>query len=42
MRNGSFIIDLFFFIYRIGGYEVYDESEDDDFDINSDFYINIC
>lgn len=42
MRNGSSIIDLSPLIHRTGGYEAYDESEDDDSDTNPDFYINIC
>ncbi|XP_044616685.2 cation-independent mannose-6-phosphate receptor [Equus asinus] len=42
VRNGSSIIDLSPLIHRTGGYEAYDESEDDDSDTNPDFYINIC
>jgi insulin-like growth factor 2 receptor len=42
VRNGSSIIDLSPLIHRTGGYEAYDESEDDSSDTNPDFYINIC
>lgn len=42
MRNGSSVIDLSPLIHRTGGYEAYDESEDDTSDTNPDFYINIC
>ena len=42
MKNGSSIIDLSPLIHRTGGYEAYDESEDDSTDTNPDFYINIC
>nr|XP_027795386.1 cation-independent mannose-6-phosphate receptor [Marmota flaviventris] len=42
VRNGSSIIDLSPLIHRTGGYEAYDESEDDTSDTNPDFYINIC
>ncbi|ELK09957.1 Cation-independent mannose-6-phosphate receptor [Pteropus alecto] len=42
VRNGSSIIDLSPLIHRTGGYEAYDESEDDASDTNPDFYINIC
>lgn len=42
MRNGSSIIDLSPLIHRTGGYEAYDESEDESSDTNPDFYINIC
>lgn len=42
MKNGSSIIDLSPLIHRTGGYEAYDESEDDTSDTNPDFYINIC
>ncbi|XP_012590642.1 PREDICTED: cation-independent mannose-6-phosphate receptor [Condylura cristata] len=43
VRNGSALIDLSPLIHRTGGYEAYDESEDDDeSDVNPDFYINIC
>ncbi|XP_052025662.1 cation-independent mannose-6-phosphate receptor isoform X3 [Apodemus sylvaticus] len=43
VRNGSSIIDLSPLIHRTGGYEAYDESEEDDTsDTNPDFYINIC
>ncbi|KAF6114200.1 insulin like growth factor 2 receptor [Phyllostomus discolor] len=42
VRNGSSIIDLSPLIHRTGGYEAYDESEDDSSDANPDFYINIC
>lgn len=42
MRNGSSIIDLSPLIHRTGGYEAYDESEDDTSDTTPDFYINIC
>lgn len=42
MKNGSSIIDLSPLIHRTGGYEAYDESEDDASGTNPDFYINIC
>ncbi|EDL83054.1 insulin-like growth factor 2 receptor, isoform CRA_d [Rattus norvegicus] len=42
VRNGSSIIDLSPLIHRTGGYEAYDESEDDTSDTTPDFYINIC
>uniref|UniRef100_A0A673TKJ8 Cation-independent mannose-6-phosphate receptor n=1 Tax=Suricata suricatta TaxID=37032 RepID=A0A673TKJ8_SURSU len=42
VRNGSSIIDLSPLIHRTGGYEAYDESEDDTSDTGPDFYINIC
>ncbi|KAK2501049.1 hypothetical protein MC885_011037 [Smutsia gigantea] len=42
VRNGSSIIDLSPLIHRTGGYEAYDESEDNASDTNPDFYINIC
>ncbi|KAF6364588.1 insulin like growth factor 2 receptor [Rhinolophus ferrumequinum] len=42
VKNGSSIIDLSPLIHRTGGYEAYDESEDDTSDTNPDFYINIC
>ncbi|XP_008584980.1 PREDICTED: cation-independent mannose-6-phosphate receptor [Galeopterus variegatus] len=42
VRNGSSIIDLSPLIHHTGGYEAYDESEDDDSDTDPDFYINIC
>ncbi|GAB1300523.1 Cation-independent mannose-6-phosphate receptor [Apodemus speciosus] len=43
VRNGSSIIDLSPLIHRTGGYEAYDESEEDDTsDTTPDFYINIC
>lgn len=42
MRNGSSIIDLSPLIHRTGGYEAYDESEDETSDTGPDFYINIC
>lgn len=42
VRNGSSIIDLSPLIHRTGGYEAYDESEEDTSDTNPDFYINIC
>ncbi|XP_066228988.1 cation-independent mannose-6-phosphate receptor isoform X1 [Saccopteryx leptura] len=42
VRNGSSIIDLSPLIHRTGGYEAYDESEEDASDTNPDFYINIC
>ncbi|KAL4699646.1 hypothetical protein H8957_000590 [Semnopithecus entellus] len=42
VRNGSSIVDLSPLIHRTGGYEAYDESEDDASDTNPDFYINIC
>ncbi|XP_047625757.1 cation-independent mannose-6-phosphate receptor [Phacochoerus africanus] len=42
VRNGSSIIDLSPLIHRTGGYEAFDESEDDASDTNPDFYINIC
>ncbi|KAM7135316.1 cation-independent mannose-6-phosphate receptor isoform 2-T2 [Molossus nigricans] len=42
VKNGSSIIDLSPLIHRTGGYEAYDESEDDSSDTNPDFYINIC
>lgn len=42
MKNGSSVIDLSPLIHRTGGYEAYDESEDDSSDTNPDFYINIC
>ncbi|XP_037673819.1 cation-independent mannose-6-phosphate receptor [Choloepus didactylus] len=43
VKNGSSIIDLSPLIHRTGGYEAYDESEEDDTsDTNPDFYINIC
>ncbi|KAM4866079.1 cation-independent mannose-6-phosphate receptor isoform 2-T3 [Thomomys bottae] len=42
VRNGSSVIDLSPLIHRTGGYEAYDESEDDSSDTNPDFYINIC
>nr|XP_045014516.1 cation-independent mannose-6-phosphate receptor [Jaculus jaculus] len=42
VRNGSAVIDLSPLIHRTGGYEAYDESEDDTSDTNPDFYINIC
>ncbi|XP_053769591.1 cation-independent mannose-6-phosphate receptor [Desmodus rotundus] len=42
VKNGSSIIDLSPLIHRTGGYEAYDESEDDSTDTNPDFYINIC
>lgn len=42
MRNGSSLIDLSPLIHRTGGYEAYDESEDDRSDTGPDFYINIC
>lgn len=42
MRNGSSIIDLSPLIHRTGGYEAYDESEDDSSETTPDFYINIC
>ncbi|XP_077611202.1 cation-independent mannose-6-phosphate receptor [Crocuta crocuta] len=42
VRNGSSIIDLSPLIHRTGGYEAYDESEDDASDTGPDFYINIC
>ncbi|XP_053447080.1 cation-independent mannose-6-phosphate receptor [Nycticebus coucang] len=42
VRNGSSIIDLSPLIHRTGGYEAYDESEDDASDTAPDFYINIC
>ncbi|XP_037376580.1 cation-independent mannose-6-phosphate receptor isoform X2 [Talpa occidentalis] len=43
VRNGSALIDLSPLIHRTGGYEAYDESEEDEeSDTNPDFYINIC
>lgn len=42
VRNGSSVIDLSPLIHRTGGYEAYDESEEDATDTNPDFYINIC
>ncbi|XP_007943478.1 cation-independent mannose-6-phosphate receptor [Orycteropus afer afer] len=42
VKNGSSIIDLSPLIHRTGGYEAFDESEDDGSDTNPDFYINIC
>ncbi|XP_043744063.1 cation-independent mannose-6-phosphate receptor [Cervus elaphus] len=42
VRNGSSLIDLSPLIHRTGGYEAYDESEDDRSDTGPDFYINIC
>lgn len=42
MRNGSSIIDLSPLIHQTGGYEAYDESEDESSDTNPDYYINIC
>uniref|UniRef100_A0A5F9C0Z7 Cation-independent mannose-6-phosphate receptor n=1 Tax=Oryctolagus cuniculus TaxID=9986 RepID=A0A5F9C0Z7_RABIT len=42
VRNGSSVIDLSPLIHRTGGYEAYDESEDDSSDTYPDFYINIC
>uniref|UniRef100_A0A8C5VW34 Cation-independent mannose-6-phosphate receptor n=1 Tax=Microcebus murinus TaxID=30608 RepID=A0A8C5VW34_MICMU len=42
VRNGSSIIDLSPLIHRTGGYEAYDESEDEASDASPDFYINIC
>lgn len=42
VRNGSSVIDLSPLIHRTGGYEAYDESEDDASETNPDFYINIC
>ena len=42
MKNGSSLIDLSPLIHRTGGYEAYDESEDDRSDTSPDFYINIC
>lgn len=42
MKNGSSIIDLSPLIHQTGGYEAYDESEDDGSDTNPDYYINIC
>lgn len=42
MRNGSSIIDLSPLIHRTGGYEAYDESEEETSDAYPDFYINIC
>lgn len=43
MRNGSSIIDLTPLIHRTGGYEAYDESEDEEnAEGYPDFYINIC
>lgn len=42
MKNGSSIIDLSPLIHQTGGYEAYDESEDDASDTNPDYYINIC
>ncbi|XP_022416368.1 cation-independent mannose-6-phosphate receptor [Delphinapterus leucas] len=42
VRNGSSIIDLSPLIHRTGGYEAYDESEDDASDTSPDFYINVC
>lgn len=42
VKNGSSIIDLSPLIHQTGGYEAYDESEDDASDTNPDYYINIC
>lgn len=43
VRNGSSIIDLTPLIHRTGGYEAYDESEDEEnAEGYPDFYINIC
>ncbi|EPY85235.1 cation-independent mannose-6-phosphate receptor precursor [Camelus ferus] len=42
VKNGSSIIDLSPLIHRTGGYEAYDESEDEYSDASPDFYINIC
>ncbi|XP_004449849.1 cation-independent mannose-6-phosphate receptor isoform X2 [Dasypus novemcinctus] len=42
VKNGTSTIDLSPLIHRTGGYEAYDESEDDASDTNPDFYINIC
>ncbi|XP_058516485.1 cation-independent mannose-6-phosphate receptor isoform X4 [Ochotona princeps] len=42
VRNGSSIIDLSPLIHRTGGYEAYDESEEETSDTYPDFYINIC
>ncbi|XP_055982014.1 cation-independent mannose-6-phosphate receptor isoform X3 [Sorex fumeus] len=43
VRNGSSIIDLTPLIHRTGGYEAYDESEDEEHSEGyPDFYINIC
>ncbi|XP_023555112.1 cation-independent mannose-6-phosphate receptor [Octodon degus] len=42
VKNGSSLIDLSPLIHRTGGYEAYDESEEDSSDTSPDFYVNIC